>query len=57
MDFKNVSNFNSQEQAEESCFPKLSWNERLIGFAICCVLGTPPIMQVMSYKFCLSGPS
>ena len=32
----------------ESCFPKLSWNERLIGFGICCALGKTPLMiQVM----------
>lgn len=39
MDFKNIFSFNSQEQEEQSCFPNLSWNERLIGFAICCSLG------------------
>ena len=54
MDFKNIFSFNSQQQDNETCFPSLSWNERLIGFAICCVLGNISlksgyIIQILSF--------
>ena len=31
--------FKNNSEKEESCFPTLSWNERLTGFAICLVFG------------------
>jgi len=38
MDFKNI--FSKKEEEEESCFPQLTFTERMIAFAICCVLGS-----------------
>lgn len=37
MEFKNI--FKKKEDEEESCFPQLTFTERIIGFAICCALG------------------
>jgi hypothetical protein len=48
MDFKNI--FSKKEEEEESCFPNLTFTERLIGFGICCVLGNPSITKATSSK-------
>jgi hypothetical protein len=42
MDFKNI--FTKKEEEEESCFPNLTFTERLIGFGICCVLGKSSVI-------------
>lgn len=49
MEFKNI--FKKKEEKEESCFPNLSFTERLIGFGICCVLGTYRTIQDLSFRF------
>ena len=36
------------DQQEESCFPSLSFKERLIGFAVCFALGS--FQQFISFK-------
>mmetsp|Transcript_6204 Transcript_6204/g.561 ORF Transcript_6204/g.561 Transcript_6204/m.561 type:complete len:84 (-) Transcript_6204:277-528(-) len=43
--FFNVSSHLTQEN--ESCFPKMSYKERLVGFGLCCGLGW--FIQLMSF--------
>lgn len=57
MDFKNI--FTKKEEEEESCFPNLTFTERLIGFGICCVLGKRNVslgyvLQILSFGAILS---
>lgn len=50
MEFKNI--FTKKEEQEElSCFPNLSFTERLIGFGICCALGIYTYIQVSFLKY------
>lgn len=38
---------NPAEEEQESCFPALTYTERLIGFAVCFALGT--LIQILSF--------
>lgn len=46
MEFKNI--FTKKEEEAESCFPQLTFTERLIGFGICCALGITTLIKALS---------
>ena len=43
--------FSGQQNDNESCFPTLSFRERMIGFAICFALGKFNIKKIYSLHF------
>lgn len=45
------------DEDNDSCFPSLSWSERLWGFIICVAIGTPLTTQAISSNCSPSDPS
>lgn len=45
-EMKKFLGFESEEEKDESCFPSLSYKERLIGFCVCFGLGI--LLQILS---------